>query len=139
MIRMKRHLYLGMGCILMCLLFVVAGQSMAQCDMTSAALDAAVQSCEAGDIDCHIFLAGKNPSCAGNIAWYYMLLNNPDNPQAVLGRFLGAVPGEYANELTASVNEAYRINQEEQRAGSSTSGNEYPFGQGDPGEPPYGQ
>jgi hypothetical protein len=129
---MKRHSFLWMVCILMCLSFMIASQSMAQCSMTSAGLDAAMQSCGAGDLDCFVALAGSNPSCAGNIAWFYMLLNNPDNPEMVLNRFSATVPSAYTDELTASINEAYRVNQVEQKAGSSTSDNEYPFGQGNP-------
>ena len=130
MIRTKRHLYLGMGCILMCLLFVVAGQSMAECNMTSAALDAAVQSCEAGDKDCFLSLAGNNPSCASNIAWYYMLLNNPNNPKKVIDLFSDTVPSDDTGEFTAAITEAYEVYQAQQKAGSATSDNEYSYGQG---------
>ena len=134
-IRLKRRSFLWMGCILMCLPFMMAGQSLAQCNLTSNALSVAMQSCGAKDLDCFLSLAGSNPSCAGNIAWYYVLLNNPDNPEMLLEQFRSSVPYKYTDELTASINEAYRVNREEQTAGSSTSVNEYPFGQGNP----YGQ
>ena len=146
MIRRKRRSFLLMSCILMCLLFMMAGQSLAQCSMTSSALSDAMQDCDTGDTDCFVSLAGNNPSCVGNIAWYYMLLNNPDNPEAVIKLFSATVPIQYADEVAASVNEAYTVNREQQNAGSSTNDNEYPFGQGYPdnedpsGEgTPYGQ
>ena len=116
----------------MCLPFMMAGQSMAQCSMVSSTLSDALQSCGAGDLDCFVFLAGNNPSCVGNIAWYYVLLNNPDNPEAVIKLFSATVPVQYADEVAASVNEAYTVNQDKQNAGSSTDDKEYPFGQGNP-------
>lgn len=130
MIRMKRHSFLWVGCILMCLSLMIASQSMAQCNMTSAALDAEVQSCGAGDLDCFVSLAGSNPSCAGNIAWYYMLVNNPDDPKMVINRFSATVPSEFTDDLAATINDAYLVHQAELKAGSSTSHNEYSFGQG---------
>ena len=99
--------------------------------MTSEQLDAAVASCGGDDLDCYVSLAKSNTPCAANIAWYYMIMYAPDNPDTVLNSFLNALP--YSNSLTealrTSVSAAYRANQNEQKAGSRTSANEYPYGQ----------
>ena len=127
--RFRKHPSLWLFCTLFFLPFMIASPSMAQCTMTSAQLDAAAATCAAGDLDCFVSLAKNNMDCAANIAWYYMILNAPDNPEAVLNSFLSSLPGSYADILTASISAAHRANQNEQKAGSTTSANEYPYGQ----------
>ena len=120
---------LWLCCALLFLPFMIAAPSMAQCEMTSVQLDAAAASCTAGDLDCFVSLAKSNASCAANIAWMYMILYAPDNPEAVLNAFLAELPGDYADGLNAAIGAAYRANQAEKTAGSRTSANEYPYGQ----------
>ena len=50
----------------------------------------------------------------------------------VFDRFSAKVSSDYTDELNASIYGAYGVNQAQQKAGSSTSDNEYPFGQGNP-------
>jgi len=125
--RSVKPLVLCFCCALLFLPFMTAGPTMAQCNMTSVALDAAVASCAAGDLDCFVALAKSNVSCAANIAWMYVILYAPDNPDAVLNAFLAGLPSAYADDLSASIGAAYRANQAEQNAGSTTSTNEYPY------------
>jgi hypothetical protein len=109
---------------------MIASPSIAQCNMTSAQLDAAMASCNAGDLDCFVSAAKNNVECAANIAWMYMIMYAPDNPDAVLNAFLsGWLPGGYIDEVTNSISAAHRANQAAQNAGSGTSENEYPYGQ----------
>ncbi len=117
--------------MLLFLPFLVAGPSSAQCTMVSGQLDAAVASCGA-DLDCFVSLAKSNVSCAANIAWYYMIMYAPEDPTPVLDSFLNALPYSSAlsDDLSVAINAAYQANRNEQKAGSTTSANEYPYGQG---------
>jgi hypothetical protein len=121
--------------------FLVAGPSHAQCTMTSGQIDAAVASCGAGGLECFVALAKKNVSCAANFAWYYMIVYSPDNPDEVKNIFLAELPDASSDDVTASIYAAYQANQTEQQAGSKTSTNEYPSGQGSrsANEKPYGK
>jgi len=123
--------FLWLCCTLLFIPFLIASPSNAQCTMTSGQLDAAVASCSANDLDCFVSVAKSNLSCAANIAWYYMIMYAPDDPTAVLNSFLNALPDSYSltEGLTASIDAAHRANQSEQKAGSTTSANEYPYGQ----------
>ena len=127
--KFTKHPFLWLCCTLLFLPFLVAGPSHAQCTMTSGQLDAAVASCGEDDLDCFVSLAKSNLSCAANIAWYYMIMYAPDNPDAVLNRFLSELPDASFDDVTASIGAAYQANQNEQKAGSRTSANEYPYGQ----------
>jgi len=129
--RLKKYPSIGLFCMLLFFPFMVAGPSLAECNMTSANLDAAVTSCNAGELDCFVSLAKSNISCAANIAWYFMIVYAPDNPDAVLNRFLNALPYSYAltEGLNTSIGAAHRANQNEQKTGSTTAANEYPYGQ----------
>ena len=117
-------------CTLLFLPFLVASPSYAQCTMTSGQIDAAVASCGGGDLDCFVSLAKANVSCAANFAWYYMIVFAPDNPDAVKNSFLAELPNASSDDVTTSIYAAYQANTNEQNAGSKTSANEYPFGQG---------
>ncbi len=129
--KLKRQLSLWICCTLLVLPFVMTSPSYAQCTMTSEQLDKVMASCGAGDLDCFVSLAKDNMPCAANIAWYFMIMYAPDDPNAVLKSFLSAVPYSYSmtESLRISINAAYRANQNEQKAGSMTSANEYPYGQ----------
>lgn len=132
-------------CTLFFLPFLVAGPSSAQCNMVSAQIDDVAASCGAGDLDCFVSLAKKNASCAANFAWYYMIMYAPEDqdPTLVLDRFLAAVPysSSLSDDLSTAINAAYRVNRKERQAGSRTSANEYPYGQGSRSadEQPYGK
>lgn len=125
----QKYPALWLCCTLVFLSLMAASPAMAQCTMTSAQIDAAVGSCAGGDLDCFVSLAKSNLSCAANIAWYFMIMYAPDNPDAVLNSFLSELPASYTDALSAAVGAAYRANQGEQKAGSTTSANEYPYGQ----------
>lgn len=127
--RPKWHPFLWICCMLF-LTFIMAGNSHAQCTMTSAQLDAAVSSCGA-ELDCFVSLAKSNLSCAPNIAWYYMIMYAPEDPTPVLDSFLNALPysSSLTDDLSVAINAAYQANRNEQEAGSKTSANEYPYGQ----------
>jgi len=129
--RLKRQLSLWTCCTLLVLPFIMTSPSYAQCTMTSEQLDKVVASCGSGDLDCFVSLAKDNMPCAANIAWYFMIMNAPDDPNAVLKRFLSAVPYSYTLEknLKDAVHWADIANRNEQKAGSETSANEYPYGQ----------
>ena len=135
MIRLKRRSFLWIGCILMCLLFMTAGQSLAQCTLTSGGLDAALSPCSGDDLDCYVAAAKKFPSCSGNIAWQYMMLFTPSDPVAVQKQFTDAVSDDYADLLASVIAEANDVIDAAENAGSRTASNEYPFGQGET----YGQ
>ena len=130
-------------CTLLFLPFLVAGPSNAQCTMTSGQLDAELASCGAGDLDCFVSKAKSNVSCAANIAWYYMIVYAPEDPTVVRDRFRAALPYSLSlsEDLRVSISAAYRANRNEQQAGSKTSANEYPYGQGSRSadEQPYGK
>ena len=128
-------------CTLLFLPFLVAGPSHAQCTMTSGQIDAAVASCGGGDLDCFVSLAKANVSCAANFAWYYMIVYAPDNPETVKNSFLAELPNASSDDVTAWIYMAYEANENQQNAGSRTSANEYPSGQGSRSgdEQPYGQ
>ncbi len=87
-------------------------------------------SCSAGDLDCFVALAKANVSCAANFAWYYMIVYAPKNPDDVKNIFLAELPDSSSGDVTASIYAAYQANANEQNAGSKTSANEYPYGQG---------
>jgi len=127
--RLKNHQFLGLFCLLLFLPFMVAGPSFAECNMTSADLDAEVASCNAGDLECFVSLAKSNISCAANIAWYFMIVYAPDNPDAVLNSFLAELPDSFSDVLTTAIGAAHQSNQNEEKAGSTTAANEYPYGQ----------
>jgi hypothetical protein len=129
--KMTKHPFLWLCCTLLFLPFLVASPSSAQCTMTSAQIDAAVGSCAAGDLNCFVSLAKRNLSCAANIAWYYMIMYAPDNPTAVKNSFLNELPYSFSleNDLRTATSAAYQANRNEQNAGSTTSANEYPYGQ----------
>ena len=129
--RLKRHPTLWICCSLLLLAFTMVGHSHAQCNMVSEQLDAVMASCGADDLDCFVSLAKNNLSCAPNIAWYYMIMYAPDNPDAVLSSFLNQLPysDSLSESLTASIGAAHRANQNQQNAGSTTSANEYSYGQ----------
>lgn len=130
-------------CTLLFLPFLVAGPSSAQCNMTSGQLDAELASC--GDLDCFVDKAKGNVSCAANFAWYYMIMYAPEDqsPTVVHDRFLAALPYSFSlsEDLGKAINTAYQANRNQQQAGSRTSANEYPSGQGSRSgdEQPYGQ
>ena len=125
----QKYTGLWLCCTLVFLSFMAASPAMAQCTMTSAQIDAAVGSCAAGDLDCFVSLAKSNVSCAANIAWYYMIMYAPDDPDAVLNRFLSCTSVLFFSDaLSAAIGAAYQANQNEQKAGSTTSANEYPYG-----------
>jgi hypothetical protein len=126
--KLIKHPSLWLCCALLFLPLMIASPSMAQCEMTSVQLDAAAASCTGGDLDCFVSLAKSNVDCAANIAWMYMILYAPENPDAVLNAFMSGLPGDYTAALTAAINAAYQANQNEQNAGSRTSANEYPYG-----------
>ena len=134
---------LWLCCTLFFLPFLVAGPSSAQCNMVSAQIDAAAASCDTGDLDCFVSLAKNNVSCAANFAWYYMIVYAPDDPTVVQERFEAALPYSFSlsKDLGTAIDLAYRANRGEQQAGSKTSANEYPSGQGSRSadEQPYGQ
>jgi hypothetical protein len=129
--RLKRQPSLWICCTLLVLPFIMTSASYAQCTMTSGQLDAAVASCNANDLDCFVLLAKNNTSCAPNIVWYYMIMYAPGNPITVQNKFLSALPYSYALErnLKDAVHLAGIANRNEQKAGSETSANEYPYGQ----------
>ena len=104
------------------------GSIIADCTMTAGQIEAAVAACTAGDLNCLSTLTGNNMGCADKIIWYYMILNKPDNPSAVLDRVLDSVPSAYADDVTASFNAADRANKDEADA-TRTFENEYPYGQ----------
>ena len=128
-------------CTLLFLPFLMASPSSAQCTMTSGQIDAAVASCGTGNLDCFVALAKTNVACAANFAWYYMIVYAPDNPDDVKKSFLAELPGTSSDDVTASIYAAYEANENQQNAGSRTSANEYPSGQGSRSadEKPYGQ
>lgn len=132
--KLKRQPSLWICCTLLVLPFIMTSPSYAQCAMTSGQLDAAVASCNGDDLDCFVSLATKNPACAPNIVWYYMIMyppDPPDNPSTVQNKFLSALPYSYTLEknLKDAVHFADIANRNEQKAGSETSANEYPYGQ----------
>lgn len=131
--KLKRQPSLWICCTLLVLPFIMTSLSYAQCTMTSGQLDAALASCGEiegeGVLDCFVSLAKENTPCAGNIAWYYMILYAPENPSAVVNRFEAALPGSFSADLRKSIITAYQANRYEQKAGSMTSENEYPYGQ----------
>ena len=59
-----------------------------------------------------------------------MIVYTPDNPDDVKNIFLAELPDAVSDEGTASIYAAYQTNKDEQNAGSKTSANEYPSGQG---------
>ena len=126
--RLKRHPSVWV-CGLLLLSFIMAGHSHAQCTMTSGQLDAAVASCKTGDLDCFVSLAKNNVSCAANIAWYYMIVYAPEDPTPVLDSFLYGLPyaSDLSDDISAAINAAFQANQNQQKAGSLTSANEYPY------------
>lgn len=132
-------------CALLLLPFLVAGPASAQCTMVSAQIDAAVASCGAGKLNCFVELAKNNVSCAANFAWYYMIIYAPkdQNPADIHDRFLAALPysSSLSDDLYTAIFAAYQTNRNEQQAGSRTSVNEYPAGQGSRSddEKPYGK
>ena len=126
----KRQQILWICCTLLVLPFIMTSPSYAQCTMTSGQIDAAVASCGGGGLDCFVSLAKANVSCAANFAWYYMIVFAPDNPDVVKKSFLAELPDASSDALTASIYAAYQANTNEQNAGSKTSANEYPSGQG---------
>ena len=127
----QKYPVLWLCCTLVVLSFMAVSPAMVQCTMTSAQIDEAAGSCAAGDLDCFVLLAKSNVSCAANIAWYYMIMYAPDNPSVVLNSFLNELPYSFSltEGLTTAIDLAYRTNQNEQQAGSTTSANEYPYGQ----------
>ena len=129
--KLTKHPFMWLWCVLLFLPFLVASPSNAQCNMTSGQLDAVMASCGADDLDCFVSLAKNNLSCAANIAWYYMIMYAPDDPETVKFEFLNKLP--YSNalseSLTAAIGLAYRANQNQEKAGSTASANEYPYGQ----------
>ena len=129
--KLKRQPSLWICCTLLLLPFIMTSPSYAQCTMTSGQLDAEVAKCGEGDLDCFVSIAKDNPSCAANIAWYFMIMYAPDNPSAVQNSFLSALPYSYTLEknLKDAVHWADIANRNEQKAGSETSANEYPYGQ----------
>jgi hypothetical protein len=127
--KLIKNPFMWLWCMLLFLPFLVASPSNAQCNMTSGQLDAVMASCGASDLDCFVKKAKNNVSCAANIAWYYMIMYAPDDPDAVLNSFLSELPDSSSDGLTASIDWAYQANQNEQQAGSTTSANEYPYGQ----------
>ena len=106
--KLKRQPSLWICCTLLVLPFIMTSPSYAQCTMTSGQLDAAVASCGEGDLDCFVSLAKGNPPCAANIAWYYMIMYAPDDPNAVQNSFLAAFPYSYSldEDLRASIGAA---------------------------------
>jgi len=127
--KLKRQPSLWICCTLLVLPFIMTSPSYAQCTMTSGQLDAAVSLCGEGDLDCFVSLAKGNPACAANIAWYYMILYAPKDPSAVQNSFQAALPDSLTEELRDSIFMADQANKNEQKAGSRTSANEYPYGQ----------
>ena len=129
--KLKRQPSLWICCMLLVLPFIMTSPSYAQCTMTSGQLDAEVASCDGDDLDCFVLLAKNNTACAPNIVWYYMIMYAPDNPSTVQNSFLSALPYSYALEkyLKDAVRLADIANRNEQKAGSETSANEYPYGQ----------
>ena len=145
--RLKRQPSLWICCTLLVLPFIMTSPSYAQCTMTSGQLDAALASCGEGEgegvLDCFVSLAKGNAPCAANIAWYYMIVYAPEDPTVVRDRFRAALPYSLSlsEDLRVSISAAYRANRNEQQAGSKTSANEYPYGQGSRSadEQPYGK
>jgi hypothetical protein len=127
----QKYPVLWLCCTLVFLSLMAVSPAMAQCTMTSAQIDEAAGSCAAGDLDCFVLLAKRNLSCAANIAWYYMIMYAPDNPTAVKNSFLNELPYSLSleNDLRTATSAAYQANRNEQNAGSTTSANEYPYGQ----------
>ena len=127
--KLKRQPSLWICCMLLVLPFIMTSPSYAQCTMTSGQLDAALASCSEvegeGVLDCFVSLAKRNSPCAANIAWYYMILYAPENPSAAMNRFEAYL----SEDLRNSIITAYQANRYEQKAGSMTSANEYPYGQ----------
>lgn len=132
---MRKYPCLTLSCAVLLLSLLLAAPCLAECNMTSASLDAALAKCDGGNLDCYVGVAVAYPGCSGNIAWYYMILYAPDDPEVVVNRFTYQLPFEYGDELAFVITEAHRVNQREQKAGDRTSANEYPYGQG----APYGQ
>ncbi len=124
-----QHIIYVFGMAMLLVPFLAVGTVYAQCTMTASEIDAAAATCPGGDLECFVSLASGNPSCAANIAWFYMITYAPDNPELVLNRFLTGLPSSYGDALTNAVNTAYQNNQNQQNAGSLTSANEYPYGQ----------
>jgi len=129
--KLKRQPSLWICCTLLVLPFIMTSPSYAQCTMTSGQLDAAVASCDGDDLDCFASLAKGNTPCAANIAWYYMIMYAPKDSTAVQAAFLSALPysPSLEKDLSDSIALARRANRKEQKAGSMTSANEYPYGQ----------
>lgn len=136
---------LWLCCTLLFLPFLLAGPSSAQCNMVSSDIDAAAASCGTDGLDCFVALAKRNVACAANFAWYYMIMYAPEDqsPTVVHDRFLAALPYSFSlsEDLGKAINAAYQANRNEQQAGSKTSANEYPSGQGSRSgdEQPYGK
>lgn len=128
----KKFLLLALGCTLSLIFMVLPGPLFAECTTTAAGLESALGQCVGDDLDCYAEIAGKIPSCSGNILWHYMILFSPDDSNLVLNRFVEEVPIEYANLLNAVAEEANRVRQNEENAGNRATSNEYPFGQGVP-------
>jgi len=127
--RLKKHRSLWLCCTLLFLPFMIAGPSNAQCTKTTAQIEAVVATCGKGDLNCFVSLATKNVDCAAKIAWYYVIINKPDNLDGVLNSFLvgiekeypnlAPIPNAYAEHLNASITAAYRAIQHEQKTGST--------------------
>ena len=127
--RLKKYRSMWLCCALLFLPLMIAGPSNAQCTKTSAQIETAVGSCAEGDLDCFTSLAARNVGCADKIAWYFVILNKPDNPDAVLNSFLIAIEKEYPNlapipiayaeNLSASINAAHQANQREREKGAT--------------------
>ena len=127
--RLKKHQLVWLCCALLLLPFMIASPSNAQCAKTSAQIEAAVALCTEGDLDCFTSMAARNVRCADKIAWYYVILNKPENPDAVLNSFLIAIekeypnlapiPSVYAEGLSASINAAHQANQRERETGTT--------------------
>ena len=125
----KKHPVLWLAVVMMLFMSLLTGPAFSQCTMTAASLDAALAQCTGDDIGCYAAAAQKNQSCAGNIAWYYMMVYTPDDPQLVLNKFSDVLDYEYLEDLANVVGQANQVIEEARRTGASTTQNEYRYGQ----------